>query len=48
MSLEVFEVIKILPKDIIFENTKEVDRYLDDIQKREMKNNPPAGYGANE
>ena len=39
---KVFEVIKILPKNIIFEDMKKVDEYLDAIQKRETRNNPPA------
>jgi anti-anti-sigma factor len=39
---KVFEVMKILPKDIIFEDMERVDEYLDAIQRRETKKNPPA------
>lgn len=45
---KIFEVIKILPKDIVFENTKDVDRYLDDVQKREIKKSPSADSRSNE
>ena len=40
---KVFEIIKALPKESVFETMEEVDAYLDAIQKREVeKQNPPA------
>jgi len=34
---KIFEVVKALPNHPVFENLEEVDKYLDDIQKNELK-----------
>lgn len=34
---KVFEIVKALPVDSIFENMEEVDKYLDEMQKKEVE-----------
>ncbi len=34
---KVFEIVKALPRSLIFESIEEIDRYLDAMQKKEIK-----------
>ena len=40
---KVFEIVKALPKETVFESMEEADRYLDMMQKKEIEKENPTG-----